>query len=93
MFTNPFILIAGIVAFGLLFVVAPVAIDAYRQFRHRKVITCPETHGLAEVNLKTGLATFGAAFGRPAMRVRSCSLWPKKKGCDEKCVRENWPTV
>lgn len=93
MFTDPLLLIAGIVAFGLAFVVAPVFIDAYRQYRYRKVITCPETHGLAEVNLNTGLAALGAAVGRPVIRVRSCSLWPKRKGCDEKCVRENWPAL
>ena len=92
MFSNPLMLIAGIVTFGLLFVVAPVAIQAYRRYRHRKVITCPETHGVAEVNLKTRLAVLGAAFGRPSLRVKNCSLWPKKTGCDEKCVRENWPT-
>ena len=43
MFTNPLMLIAAIITFGLLFVVAPVAADAYRRYRHRKVITCPET--------------------------------------------------
>ena len=92
MFTNPLLLIAGILAFGLLFVVAPIAMETYRRFRHQKVITCPETNGLAEVNLKTRLAVLGAAFGRPRIRVKNCSLWPNKKGCDEKCVRENWPT-
>ncbi len=91
MFSNPLLLIAGIVAFGLISVVVPVVIDAYRQYRDRKVITCPQTHGLAEVSLNTGLAALGAAIGRPLTRVRSCSLWPKRKGCDEKCVRENWP--
>ena len=91
MFENPLLLIAGIVAMGFVFVVAPVAIDAYRQYRYRKVITCPQTHGLAEVSLKAGMAALGAACGQPVIRVRSCSLWPKRKGCDEKCVRENWP--
>ena len=93
MFTNPLLLIAGIFAIGLVFVFAPVFIDAYQKYRYRKVITCPETHGLAEVNLNTGLAALGTAVGRPVMRVRSCSLWPQRKGCDEKCVSENWPAL
>lgn len=91
MFTNPMLLITGIVAFGLVFVVAPVVIDAYRQYRHRKVVTCPQTHGFAEVILDSGRAALGAAVGRPVIRVKSCSLWPKREGCDEKCVTENWP--
>ena len=93
MFEDPVLLIAGIVTFGLLFVVAPVAIDAYRQYRYRKVITCPEAHSLAEVNLNAGVAALGAGVGRPRLQVRSCSLWPKRQGCDEKCVRENWPAA
>lgn len=91
MLSIPLLLIAGIVAFGLIFVVAPVVIDAYRQYRYRKVITCPQTHGLAEVSLDASQAALGAAVGRPVLRVRKCSLWPKRKGCDEKCVGENWP--
>jgi hypothetical protein len=94
MLTNPLILIAaitGIVAVGLLCVVVPRAFDAYRRYRYRKVFTCLETQDLVEVALKRRAAVFGAVFGRPNVRVKYCSLWPKKKGCGEKCVRENWP--
>jgi len=93
MFTNPLLLIAGIVAFGLVAVVAPIVIDVYRQLRHGKLITCPETQRLAEVSLNTGLAALGAAVGRPVIRVKRCSLWPKREGCDENCVAENWPEL
>ena len=89
---NALMLIAVIVLFGLLFVVVPVVFDAYQRYRQRKAITCPETSGLTEVALKTRLAAFGAAFGKPWLRVGNCSLWPKKQGCDEKCVKENWPS-
>ena len=93
MFENPLQLIAGMVAIGLVFVAIPVAIYAYRQYRYRKVITCPHTGRFAEVSLNSGLAALGAAIGRPVVRVRNCSLWPKRKGCDEKCVLENWPAA
>lgn len=93
MFTNPLMLIAGIFAIGLVFVFAPVFVDAYRKYRYRKVITCPQTHGYAEVDLKAGLGALGAAVGNPVMRVKNCSLWPKRKGCDEKCASENWPAL
>ena len=90
MFENPLLLIAGIVTFGLVFVVFPVANDAYRRYRYRKVITCPGAHHLAEVSLNAGVAALGAGLGQPRLRVKTCSLWPKRKGCDEKCVGENW---
>jgi len=90
---NALMLIVVIVLFGLLFVVAPVVFDAYTRYRQRKVIACPETHGPAEVALQSRLAALGAAFGKPWLRVRNCSLWPQKMGCDEKCVKENWPEL
>ena len=93
MFTNPVLLIAGIIGFGLTFVLVPVFIDAYRQYRYRKVISCPQTHGLAEVILDSGRAALGAAVGRPVIRVKNCSLWPKREGCDENCVAEHWPEL
>jgi hypothetical protein len=89
--SNPLLLIAGIVGFGLVTVVAPIAIDAFRRYRYQKVITCPEACSLAEVSLEAGQAALGVAVGRPVLRVRNCSLWPKRKGCEEKCVGENWP--
>jgi hypothetical protein len=42
------LLILGIVATGLLFVVAPVVIDIYVRYRGGKVLNCPETLGAAE---------------------------------------------
>lgn len=93
MFTNPLLLIAGIFALGLVFVYAPVFIDAYRKYRYRKVVTCPQTHGFAEVDLKAGMGALGAAFGQPGIRIKHCSLWTKRAGCDEQCVSENWPEL
>lgn len=86
------LLILVIGATGLLFVIAPVVIDIYVRYRGGKVLNCPEILGAAEVTLKTHRAALAAAFGHPVLRVKSCSLWPKKMGCAEKCVKENWPS-
>jgi len=88
---GPLLLILVIVATGLVFVVAPVVIDIYARYRNGKALNCPETHGTAEVTLNTHGAALAAAFGKPVLRVKSCSLWPQKSGCAEKCVNENWP--
>jgi hypothetical protein len=74
---GPLLLILVIVATGLLFVVAPVVIDIYARYRNGKALNCPETHGTAEVTLKTHRAAVAAAFGKPVLRVKSCSLWPQ----------------
>ena len=87
---GPLLLILLIVATGLLFVVAPVVIDIYVRYRDGKVLNCPESRGDAEVALNTRRAALAAAFGKRVLRVKSCSLWPGRKGCAEKCVNENW---
>ena len=89
--TSLTILIAGTIAMGLFYVVLPFTFDVYRRFRYRKVVTCPETHGLAEVRLDALLAGLTAVFRKPVLRVKSCTLWPRKKNCAQRCVKENWP--
>jgi hypothetical protein len=88
---GPLLLIAVIVATGLLFVVAPVVADIYARYRNGKALKCPEAQSTAEVTLNTHQAALAAAFGKPILRVKGCSLWPEKIGCAEKCVQENWP--
>ena len=91
--TQVFLLIAGIVALGLIFTVAPVVLGAYRRYRQRKTTVCPETGQIVEVELKAGRASLLSLFGEHRVRVKWCSLWPRKKGCTEQCVRDNWPSL
>ena len=85
------ILIAAVIVMGFFYAVLPFGLDAYRRFRRQKVVTCPDTRGLAEVKLNARRAALTAVLRKPALRVKTCTLWPRKKGCAEGCVRENWP--
>lgn len=89
---TPLILIGAILALGLIYGVLPVVIHTFQRFRKRKVVTCPQTHSLAEVDLDAGHAALTSAFRKPLLRVADCSLWPEKKGCAEDCVEEHWPS-
>jgi len=84
---GPLILIATIIAFGLLFVVLPVAYDAYSKYRHKRTVTCPEEHVPAEVSIDAPRAALGAALATSMLRIKRCSLWPKRAGCDQRCVK------
>jgi hypothetical protein len=85
------IFLVAVFMLGMSYIVVPFTVDVYRRFNGRKVVTCPGTGRLAEVTLKALRAAIIANFRKPSVRVRSCTLWPKKKGCDEGCVKENWP--
>jgi hypothetical protein len=82
--------ILGVITIGFLFVVVPVVMITFYRFRKGQIVNCPETHTPAEVQLDARRAAFTSAFHKPLLAVKQCSLWPKKKGCEEACVKENW---
>jgi len=86
------LMMLGILAMGMFLVVFPVVADMIARYRGRKVVTCPETRELVEVELNARRTGWAAAFGRAMPRVKDCLLWPRRKGCAEECVKENWPT-
>jgi hypothetical protein len=85
-----FLLIAVIVALGLCFVILPVVVNRYRYYRNRKTVICPDTGQIAEVELKTLRASLMSAIGKRWVRVKWCSLWPRRKNCAQECVNEYW---
>ena len=88
-----FLLIASVVALGLYFIVAPAAFSTYRRYRGRRTIICPETAQIAEMEIKAGQAGVMAALGKHNLRVKWCSLWPRRKGCAEDCVKDQWQSA
>ena len=93
-----YLLIAGVVALGLYFVIAPAAVSTYRRYRGRRTIICPENDQIAEMEIRAGQAGVMAALGKHHLRVKWCSLWRGRKGCTEECVKndghsaEDWRT-
>lgn len=88
---QPLLVILGIIVMGALLVIFPVGLATFYRYRNRKVITCPGTRGSADVQLNARRTALTTVFGRPLLAVQNCSLWPRKKGCDEACVKQNWP--
>ena len=88
-----FLLIAGVVTLGLYFVIAPAAVSTYRRYRGRRTIICPENDQIAEMEIKAGQAGVMAALGKHHLRVKWCSLWPRRKGCAEECLKDDWQSV
>ena len=83
-----FLLIAVVIALGLCFVVAPIVVNTYRRYRGRKTIICPDTGQIAEVEIKALNASLMSALGMDWVRVKWCSLWPRKKDCAQECMKE-----
>ena len=84
---TPLIAVAVIVALAFSYVLFPVVLHTFQRCRRKRVLECPETNGPAEVDIDAPLAAFSSAFGRPRLRVKNCSIWPKRRGCGQDCVK------
>lgn len=88
-----FFLFAGVITLGLFFVVGPAVVSTYRRYRGRRTIICPENDQIAEMEIKAGRAGVMAALGKHYLRVKWCSLWPRRKGCTEECLKDDWQSA
>ena len=80
--------ILGVVGLGALYVLLPVARDAYRVFRGPRLVTCPQTQGPVVIELDANRAARTALFGEPTLAVQSCARWaePLKPMCVQECL-------
>jgi len=81
------ITISMVVALGGFYVLLPLVIHTFQRYRNKRVMTCPETGDPAEVNIDARRAAFSSAFGRPLLKVKHCTLWHKRKDCDQNCLK------
>lgn len=84
--SHPWIVLVAILAVALLYVLMPLVADTFRRFRSPRMLSCPETGGTAEIGIDASRAALTSAFGKPLLRVKSCSLWPEKERCRQDCL-------
>ena len=80
------ILLAAIVAIAMVYVLLPVVGGVFVRYRRTRGLTCPETGANAEVGVDAKWAALTAAFRHPVLRVKTCSLWPKRSDCQQNCL-------
>lgn len=73
----------GIVIFHLI-----PAMKAYVAFRGKRIITCPETHQQAAVDVAARTVAATVFWGDPRLRLDQCSRWPERENCGQACLQE-----
>lgn len=63
-------------------------VGAYRKFRGKRVVTCPETSQPAAVEVDARFAATSAVLGEPIVRLKTCSRWPEHKDCGQECLEQ-----
>lgn len=65
-----------------------LGVRAYRRYRGKRVIVCPETCAPAAVELDAGHAALSDLLGTADLRLRSCSRWPEREDCGQECLAQ-----
>ena len=75
-------------AAGLVIFRAIPAVQAFFDFRGKRLITCPETHTTEAVDVDAKEAAFGAFLSEPTLHLRQCSRWPERQNCGQDCLSQ-----
>ncbi|HEX7616646.1 MAG TPA: hypothetical protein VF554_15390 [Thermoanaerobaculia bacterium] len=65
---------------------AAAGVRAYRAFGGLREISCPETMETAFVKIRVARAIASRVSGGNELRLKACSRWPGRQGCDQACV-------
>ncbi|MGB2606929.1 MAG: hypothetical protein WBC78_25220 [Candidatus Sulfotelmatobacter sp.] len=76
------------IAVGLFVFRAIPGVRAYFEYRGKRLITCPETHKAAAVDVAAGEAAAGAFLSEPTLHLKQCSRWPERQDCGQECLQQ-----
>jgi hypothetical protein len=60
----------------------------YLKFRGTRLVTCPETHKPAVVEVAARSMGLQAILSEPCLRLSKCSRWPMCQNCGQDCLRQ-----
>jgi hypothetical protein len=80
-----FIAIIAIVILAAPYFLLPLALRAFNGHGSRKIVKCPESGELAEVELNALCAD--SPSRKAFFEVRECSLWTERMGCSQTCLK------
>jgi hypothetical protein len=81
-------LILGIAFILSLLPIAFLVARAYVKARGPRVIVCPETTSPEVVEVDAAQAAWTGVTEQPAYRLVSCSRWPERQDCDQRCLAQ-----
>ncbi len=63
-------------------------IRVYFRFRGTRLVTCPETHKTAVVEVAARSMGMQAILDEPRLQLSECSRWPMRGGCGQDCLKQ-----
>jgi len=75
-------------ALGVTIFASVRGVHAYWRAGGKRLVTCPETHCAAAVELDAKGAGLRAFRGDSHFRLQDCSRWPEKQDCSQDCLEQ-----
>lgn len=82
------ILSLGIVAAGLAIFISLRGARVFLRARGKRLVTCPESHCVAAVELDAKGAALRTFRGGDYLCLQDCSRWPERENCGQECLTE-----
>jgi hypothetical protein len=67
---------------------AAAGVRAYRTFGGLREVSCPDEMDAALVRIHVTHAIVSRLTGGTELRLKSCSRWPGRQGCDQGCLSQ-----
>ena len=77
-----------IAAIGISYVLLPVGLSVFADFRKPKEVICPENGAPAQVTVDATYAAMTSAVGMNSLRMDGCSRWPERGACNRSCLSQ-----
>jgi hypothetical protein len=77
-----------IAAIGISYVLLPVGLSVFADFRKPKEVICPDNGKLAQVAVDATYAAMTSAVGMNRLRLDRCSRWPERGDCNRGCLSQ-----
>ncbi|NIR47361.1 hypothetical protein GWO43_02655 [candidate division KSB1 bacterium] len=85
---DPLIVLAAIIALGVLYVMLPVFLDVFLRFRKDRYVTCPHKNDKASLNIDAKWAGLTSLTGKSELRLKNCTLWQGEMSCNKECLSQ-----
>ena len=64
------------------------AIRTYFKFRGKRIVSCPENHTAAAVEVSVAKAALESTVDEPFLSLSKCSRWPEREHCGQACLAQ-----
>ena len=85
---DPLVTLGAIAAIGVSYVMVPVGLSVFADFRKPKELICPENGEPAHVTVDATYAAMTSAVGMNRRGLDGCSRWPERGACNRSCLSQ-----